>query len=554
MNDKIKEQDSWIFEKISIASGLAQSVYTIYLSASIYSMLTIFTVTDFQLVINDKVKLPIINSDIPVVGFFFLTPIFLIVLYCYFQVYHFHVDDLIKKSKMLGVADYEYKYYPWIINMNRSLKSGFLGFMQATIFKLIMWWLLPITLTLFSLAFAKKHDIIISYFIGLLPIVGSLITLYFWSKYDLYDYKKKSLRYIGYGLNKGIVFIIINYGKFLLVVINVLYLSVYFFELLPAIQKGITYEPLSRIAFVELENVIFNDGTRRARFDNINLSGAIMNNVTIKNSDLTNISFSGAKISGCNFENSEINQCDFKNAFLYNNNFRKTSFVAVVFDSTRFTPFNFGNNGFVFYDNDDGIDSKNILTNAMFYKTKIDHSVFNGVILDSALVNGMVIKNTVFRGSSLNNTIFSDFIGDIYYPLVLSDSEFNKCYMRSVLFQTYGKGSMKNIKYIYSDLSEFSFFNIVVDNALFLGNILKNGRLEKVELRDISFYDKNRPLHTFERHEDKDIALFIELYNRRDYIKENMKQLNGLKSIDASYIDSVSAFEIRKYSPALLRK
>ena len=98
-NAELDGLSDWIYDKITETSKMAQKVYAIYLSGVAYGLLTIFTITDLQLVVNERIRLPIINMDLPVTVFFVLTPIMLLVSYFYFQIYHFNAVDLIRKGK-----------------------------------------------------------------------------------------------------------------------------------------------------------------------------------------------------------------------------------------------------------------------------------------------------------------------------------------------------------------------------------------------------------------------------------------------------------------------
>ena len=74
-NAELDGLSDWIYDKITETSKMAQKVYAIYLSGVAYGLLTIFTITDLQLVVNERIRLPIINMDLPVTVFFVLTVI-----------------------------------------------------------------------------------------------------------------------------------------------------------------------------------------------------------------------------------------------------------------------------------------------------------------------------------------------------------------------------------------------------------------------------------------------------------------------------------------------
>jgi hypothetical protein len=67
-------------------NGSATRVSTIwitFLGFALYLVIAAGTVTHRQLLLEDPIKLPVLNVDLPLVGFFFLTPILLLVFHTY---------------------------------------------------------------------------------------------------------------------------------------------------------------------------------------------------------------------------------------------------------------------------------------------------------------------------------------------------------------------------------------------------------------------------------------------------------------------------------------
>ena len=79
------------FEPLSIVQEKSQNAKRILLSlllACIYVFLTVATTTDARLVTNStSSQLPIINSEIPIVGFYWAAPLILVSVYLYFLLY-----------------------------------------------------------------------------------------------------------------------------------------------------------------------------------------------------------------------------------------------------------------------------------------------------------------------------------------------------------------------------------------------------------------------------------------------------------------------------------
>jgi hypothetical protein len=67
-------------------NGSATRVSTIwitFLGFALYLVIAAGTVTHRQLLLEDPIKLPVLNVDLPLVGFFFLTPVLLLVFHTY---------------------------------------------------------------------------------------------------------------------------------------------------------------------------------------------------------------------------------------------------------------------------------------------------------------------------------------------------------------------------------------------------------------------------------------------------------------------------------------
>ncbi len=152
-------------EKISQCS---KKLFLSFLLSCVYCWLTISTTTDVELITNSRSSsLPIIQTNIPIVGFYAAAPLILLSLYIWF---HLYLQRLWERLSQLPAVfpdgeALDEKVYPWLISgMVRShvkiLKEHrpALSRIQTGISILLAWWLAPFTFLLFWLRFVPRHD------------------------------------------------------------------------------------------------------------------------------------------------------------------------------------------------------------------------------------------------------------------------------------------------------------------------------------------------------------------------------------------------------------
>lgn len=134
----------------------------------LYSWLTIATTTDVRLLTNSPSSpLPIIQTEIPIAGFYWAAPLILVGLYFYLHLYLQRLWDGLAKLPAVfpdGKAVHE-RAYPWLPNTlvrahfsrlepGRTLLSRF----EYLVSVVLAWWLVPFTLLLFWLRYLPRHD------------------------------------------------------------------------------------------------------------------------------------------------------------------------------------------------------------------------------------------------------------------------------------------------------------------------------------------------------------------------------------------------------------
>ena len=159
---KLPEPVQKLFENLDVAKGVsanAQKLFITMLAACLYSWLTIATTSDVNLVVNRATSpLPIIGTSIPIVGFYFVAPLLLLVIYFYFHLYLQKLWDEMGSLPAIfpDGRPVHAKADPWLLSdLIRSHASRlrpdrpFLSYLQKWISIALAWWAVPFTLILF---------------------------------------------------------------------------------------------------------------------------------------------------------------------------------------------------------------------------------------------------------------------------------------------------------------------------------------------------------------------------------------------------------------------
>jgi kumamolisin len=170
------ELPEWLskqFDDLKIVKDIssnAQKVFIATLAACFYSWLTIATTTDLNLISNRATSsLPIIQTSVPIVGFFFIGPLLLMAAYVYL---HFYLQKLWEEVGRLpavfpdGTVLHR-KTDPWLLTdlvlvHNRRLKgrSSILLNLQIWVSVFLTWWVVPVTVLLFWNRYLDRQDFI----------------------------------------------------------------------------------------------------------------------------------------------------------------------------------------------------------------------------------------------------------------------------------------------------------------------------------------------------------------------------------------------------------
>src|ERR1700683_1061073 len=155
-------------ENVNNISESARKLFLAVLAACLYSWLTIATTTDVNLITNRASSpLPIIQTSIPIFGFYWVAPLLLLCVYFYF---HFYLQKLWEELGSLPAIlpdgrPLHAKIDPWLLNdlvrahlPKLSADRPFLSYLQLWISVLLAWWVVPVTMFLFWGRYLPRHE------------------------------------------------------------------------------------------------------------------------------------------------------------------------------------------------------------------------------------------------------------------------------------------------------------------------------------------------------------------------------------------------------------
>jgi len=147
---------------------LISAAMLIYAGLLVYLFLTVLSVSDRHIIIAKTVHLPILNLDIPLTEFFMAVPFMAILLYICLHLF-------LNKYKYLN----KYKTQAF----RECAESRLIEKLARAMTALFLWGSLPAFMFLLAFKYVKTHEPVLSYVIGLTPILGTLVVLGFWKNF-----------------------------------------------------------------------------------------------------------------------------------------------------------------------------------------------------------------------------------------------------------------------------------------------------------------------------------------------------------------------------------
>ncbi len=157
---------------VAESSKHARALFLSVIGACVFSWLTIATTTDLALITNSAATpLPIIQTHVPIAGFYWAAPAILLTLYLYFHLYLQGLWEGLAglPAKFPDGRSLDERAYPWLLtSLVRAhvplLREGRPAFsaLKTAVSILSGWMLVPFTLLLFWLRYLPRHELGIS--------------------------------------------------------------------------------------------------------------------------------------------------------------------------------------------------------------------------------------------------------------------------------------------------------------------------------------------------------------------------------------------------------
>lgn len=332
----------WLLGAVAESSKNARNIFLLYVGFLTYCILTVVGTTDRQIILNETAHLPIVNIDVSLNGFFIISPIFAICLFIYFQIYLRKLNYL--KSKLItNFPDIDKdRIYPWIVNFRDEVNPGILGFLQRLFIKISIWWSLPLALIIIALWYIKKHEPILSYLVGLMPLIGTMIVVLYWIK----NYSNE----ISYEPPFPFKLIHqINAEKMTLILLVVAFEILFIWLLIPMALEGRGYKLTVDLGYEKLINeenknykTLYWVDLRNAHLEGAFLIGSILKKADLKDAsliraDLRNADLEKARLYDANLRKADLKGANLKGANLHNSNFESANLSSVKLDSANFS-------------------------------------------------------------------------------------------------------------------------------------------------------------------------------------------------------------------------
>jgi len=177
-------------DRVREVSQYARRLFSILLAACAYSLLTIATTTDAELLTNEATsQLPIIGTTIPIVGFYWAAPLAMFVVYVYF---HLQLQRLWEELAALPSVfpsgeDLDSKADPWLLlglarNYVSFLEDEYRPFFafQKLVVVVVAWWAVPLLIALFGYRHLPKHHLPGTIFHVVLTLAAAALAVSFY--------------------------------------------------------------------------------------------------------------------------------------------------------------------------------------------------------------------------------------------------------------------------------------------------------------------------------------------------------------------------------------
>ena len=170
---------------INEGSKTLRNTYLSYLAVTAYILVAIEGISHTQLLIpEDKLALPVLGIGLPVVDFFFIAPILLLLMHTYFMIHVTQFAQLLDHHrKQEGLSEtWRQELDPSIFGgffLNKDGKGDFAGWLRDVFVLVSFWCVVPIVLCRIQLKFLPYHHSFITPLHQELLVLSILLAIYF---------------------------------------------------------------------------------------------------------------------------------------------------------------------------------------------------------------------------------------------------------------------------------------------------------------------------------------------------------------------------------------
>jgi len=468
-------------ESLRLVENLSKNARNVFLStifACIYCWLTLATTSDMALIGNSaSSELPIINTAIPIVGFYWIAPLLLLGLYFYLHLYLQRLWDALAELPAVfpDGSSLDKKIYPWLLSgLVRShlkqLKQQLPRFsrLQVGLSILLAWWLVPITFVVFWIGYLPRHDgygttlhtalLLLVVYAGTRFYAGASDTLHRRQRQPL-DWKTayKNQRCCQQGiivlgitlLLGGIAFSVIqavpgdlrervgisSFDPRVWVPSTLQWLGIKIYPELAEAQFSIKPDGWNKFK----ENVELIARVKGARLKEVNLAyvnaaGAFLVNADLRGANLAWADLSQADLRGARLDGANLQGANLLGAKILGASLRGADLRLVSFEGGRF---HFNNYWRSFNDLREVNLANQNLRDAKFPTKNLTDATFQGAVLEDIDFRSSNLTGVNFQGVNLDNVNFerSNLTGATFQDAVLENVNFENANLTGANFQ-----------------------------------------------------------------------------------------------------------------------
>ncbi len=332
LTDALVEPEVARFEGLAHVAEISKHARGVFLGVvggCVYAWLALATTSDMALVVNAaSTPLPIIQTDVPIAGFFLAAPVVLLGIYIYLHMYLQRLwRGLAKLPAFFPDAfSLDEKAYPWLLTslvrlyvLRLTDDRPSLWWLQVGISVVTAWVLVPVTVFLFWLRYLPKHD-----WLGSLGL-SLFVTIAFWTGCAMYRITRTTL--LGERAREG------SSRRLPEIAVAVAVAFVTFTASVVSVSSQRPLEVLGFRLYADLQGTALNEAVlsganltaanlRGAKLERADLSAAVLHGADLSGAVLRATRLSSSGIEGADFQGADLWSADFRGSDLRGSDFR----------------------------------------------------------------------------------------------------------------------------------------------------------------------------------------------------------------------------------------